>query len=127
MSDAIHTAEVIVVRRDAPVRCPCGRTIARGARRQRFCSTKCRKRDCGKKRCRKAGLASDTGGATHPPKKFNGINGVPGPKSGPTPPIFGPVHVIAAEVFGGQWDRVVSDDGVGCWQQQPTALLGRVA
>jgi hypothetical protein len=52
---------------------------------------------------------------------------VPGPKSGPTPPIFGPVHVIAAEVFGGQWDRVVSDDGVGCWQQQPTALLGRVA
>ena len=28
MSDAIHTAEVIVVRRDAPVRCPCGRIQA---------------------------------------------------------------------------------------------------
>jgi hypothetical protein len=123
MSDAVHTAEPIVVRRDAPVRCPCGRSIARGARQQRFCSTKCRKRDWGKKRCRKAGLAPDTGGATHPPKKFNGINGVPGPKSGPTPPIFGPVHVIGAEVFGGQWDRVVSDDGVRCWQQRAAATL----
>jgi hypothetical protein len=127
MSDAIHTAEVIVVRRDAPVRCPCGRTIARGARHQRFCSTKCRKRDWGKKRCRKAALASDTGGATHAPKKFNGINGVPGQKSGPTPPIFGPAHVINVEVFGGQWDWVVSDDGVRCWQQRAATLLARVA
>jgi hypothetical protein len=122
MSDA--TTGTIVVRRDAPVRCPCGCTMARGARQQRFCSTKCRKRNWGKKRCRKVGLAPDTGGATNPYKKCKEINGVRALKSGPTPPIFGLAHVIAAEVFGGQWDRVVSDDGVRCWQQRAATLPG---
>src|SRR5262245_17164976 len=105
----------LAVRRTDPVHCKaCGRTIiGRSARHQRFCSTKCRKQDWGEKRCRKAGLARSTGGATHLPKLSKQTNEVRAAKSGPNPPVSGPARIVETEVFGGRrWDRAVSDDGV---------------
>ena len=117
-STAAHAPQAQIshatARRDVPVRCrACGRPVERGARQQRFCSTRCRKRDWGKKRCRKAGLAPDAGGATNPPKKLNQVNGVQGAKRVPNPPVFAPARIIERELFAGrQWDRTVSSDGV---------------
>ena len=103
-------------RRDASVQClSCGRTVARNARQQNYCSTKCRKRNWGKKRCRKAGLTTDTREATNSPKLVSKINSVRVTKSGPIPPVFGLAHIIHAEVFAGRkWKQVTSQDGVTC-------------
>jgi hypothetical protein len=102
-----------VLRRDTPVTCQaCLGTVPRVSRQQRYCSARCKEK--ARKRVRKAGLGGYTGLPSNPPKSANKINGVRGAKSGPIPPICGPRRVLDAEVFGGHWDRVVSDDGVAC-------------
>jgi hypothetical protein len=30
------------------------------------------------------------------------------------PSVFAPRHIVEREVFAGRWERVVSEEGVGC-------------
>ena len=98
--------------RAAPVECPCGRTVERKERRQRFCSDRCRERERGNNRTRKAGLGGYTGAPRTPPKLASEINALHTPNRRPRPPVSGPVHIVEAELFAGHWERAVSDGGV---------------
>ena len=106
-------------RRDAPVQCPvCDRIVQRTSRNQRFCSARCRKRDYeknGRTRVIFVGSGRDTRDHDAPSQKLNGFNGLQAAKSGSNPRIYGPRHVIEAELFAGRdWTPTVSPDGVVC-------------
>jgi endogenous inhibitor of DNA gyrase (YacG/DUF329 family) len=106
-------------RRNAPVQCPvCDRVVQRTSRNQRFCSARCRKRDYeknGRTRVIFADLGRDTRDHDTPFQKLNGFKGLPVAKTRSTPRIYGPRHVIDAELFAGRdWTPTVSSDGVVC-------------
>jgi hypothetical protein len=85
--------------------------VARKARQQRFCSSRCR--DLGRKRSRKAFLGGDIGAPANRPKKANAFSGLPEAKSGSSPRIIGPRSIIEVEVFGRRaWRHVITGDGV---------------
>jgi hypothetical protein len=128
MRYAAHTGEV-VIRRDALLHCPsCGRALNRKARLQRYCSSRCREREKkARQRSHRGHWGQGTRVSPKPPKKCNGINGSQGAKGGLYSGIFGPGDIIKAEVFGGRWDRVVSDDGVACHVRRKPAARNHKA
>jgi hypothetical protein len=105
-------------RRDAPVKCAaCGRTVTRRSRQQRYCSDRCRDFTRRENKARTAiknpVVVLDTAKPTNPPKKLNGFNGLQAAKSGSTPRICGPRHVLERELFVGcDWHEEISPDGV---------------
>jgi hypothetical protein len=115
-------ARPLAPHRDVPVSCAhCGRTTARQARQQKYCSASCR--EAARRRSRKAFLGQDTGAPTNPHEKVNGFSALPAPKSGSSIGLQGPRHVIGTEIFGGrEWQQAVSPDGVIC---QVSALRKR--
>ena len=105
-------------RRDAPVKCEaCGRSVTRHSRQQRYCSDRCRdfarRENNGRTAIKNSVLGLDTRKPTNPPKKVNGFNGLQAAKSGSTPRIHGPRHVIERELIAGcDWHEEISPDGV---------------
>ena len=106
-------------RRDTPVIClSCGRTVARKARQQRYCSDRCRER--GRDRSRKTAVEAlknaprypHSGAPTDPLKNINKHNGLQ-PREGGSSIPRSLLHEI--EVFSGRrWRSVISSDGVAC-------------
>src|SRR5262245_62214645 len=113
----------------------CGREVARRARQQRFCSDRCKER--GRTRCRKKAVHAlkiephhpSRDAPTNPPKKASNFNWVQTVKSGSSPHILAPAHVLAVEVFGGAWHEATSSDGVAIQSRciRPRALKDRGA
>jgi len=100
-------------RRDAPVTCAsCGREVQRRARQQRFCSDRCRNREIGRKRVRKAFLGRDTRAPANPPKKDREFKVLQRAKTLSSRRIFGPADVLAVEVFARPWKPAISSSGV---------------
>jgi len=103
----------LVSRRDAPVICAgCGRQVLRRSRQQRFCSDRCRNREIGRRRVRKASLGRDTGTPANRPKKANKLKALQRAKMLSSRRIFGPADVLAVEVFDRAWRPVVGSGGV---------------
>src|SRR5262249_10526030 len=103
------------LRRDAPVICDgCGRQVARRARQQRFCSTRCREKA---RTCVRAPAGRPTTApvknnertavsAREPSRKFNEIKGA-------QTRIWAPKHVLDVEVWGGRtWQSAISSGGI---------------
>src|SRR3984893_8727218 len=115
---ASRKVQPLARRRDALVICAsCGRSVRRKARRQVFCSARCRARAHYAKIVAEGGFnpvsARGTGLLTTPPKKTNKINGQQRADSGSSIRINGPPTVVEVEVFSGRvWREVVSPDGV---------------
>src|SRR5262245_20247331 len=100
-------------RRDAPVTCAsCGREVQRRARQQRFCSDRCRNREIGRKRVRKAFLGRDARAPANPPKKDKEFKVLQRAKQQSSKGIFGPADVLAVEVFGRTWKSTIGSGGV---------------
>jgi|SRR5215472_7429386 len=107
------SAALQVSRRDEPVICAsCGRQVARQARQQRFCSTRCR--DAARTRIRAPATTlapvknnERTAVFAHgPPEKPNVINRA-------QIRIRAPRHVLDVEMWGGRpWQDAVSGGGV---------------
>jgi predicted nucleic acid-binding Zn ribbon protein len=121
----LHMSGLIVVRDDdncsdrAPARtrnitcAVCGRAIVHtSGRRPQVCSTRCRNRKNGRGRVRKAFLIGDTGGAAKRRKNNNDSNALQRAKTLSSRGIFGPVHVLAVEVFDRTWKPTISSSGV---------------
>ncbi len=115
-------------RRDAVVICPCcSKRVPRKARRQRFCSRKCRQRAHYAKLVAEGRftplLSRDSGRPTHPPRSLLKSNGFSEQKSGPTVGISGPCFVVDAEIIRRwNWREVSSPDGVRCLVAQRHTL-----
>jgi len=94
--------------------CPCGKQIEhRTGRRPRFCSDRCRYRENGRGRVKKARLGRDTGGPTKLRKNAFKNKALQRAKTLSSHRIFGPADVLAIEVWGSrQWQPVVSSGGV---------------
>jgi hypothetical protein len=95
----------LAARRDAVVVCSgCGKRVPRKARRQRFCSRKCRQRAHYAKLVGEGGfnplLGRDSGRPTHPLRSPLNGKGFSERKLGPTVGISGPFAVIAARDRG---------------------------
>jgi hypothetical protein len=104
-------------RRDAPVRCAsCGRQVKRRARRQLYCSTRCRKRAHYAESVRRGDFSafplSDTALGTIPPKKTNEFKALQRAKSLSSHGILAPARVLALEVFGRVWREAISSEGI---------------
>jgi hypothetical protein len=100
-------------RRDAPVICAgCSRSVPRRARQQRFCSDRCRNREIGHGRVRKASLGRDTGAPANPPKKNRNFSALRRAELLSSRRILAPADVLAIEVFGRGWNPAVSSGGV---------------
>ncbi len=83
-------------RRDTPVRChSCGRSVVRKARQQKFCSKRCRDREIGRRRTRKALLGTDTRAPADYPKFINKNNGLRATHSRPNPRISAVLDALA--------------------------------
>jgi hypothetical protein len=100
-------------RRDAPVLCPCGRQVARHARQQRFCSTRCRQRAHYVEKVARGDFSARTvARPTNPPKKDNKSYALQRAKTLSSNRIFGPADVLDAEVFNRHWQPTASSGGV---------------
>jgi endogenous inhibitor of DNA gyrase (YacG/DUF329 family) len=100
-------------RRDAPVICAgCNRSVARRARQQRFCSDRCRNREIGRRRVRKAFLGRDTRAPANPPKKDRQFKALRRAEMLSSHRIYGPADVLAVELFGRAWTPAISGGGV---------------
>jgi hypothetical protein len=120
--------------RDKQVTCVhCGRTARRKSRHQTFCSRRCR---VSAHRARMAiqpmkisPRYPHSGDETQARKNASIYSRLRKRFSGSTPRIFGPLHVIEAEVYGGRdWRREVSPDGVVvdvAWLQAPSLIAAR--
>jgi len=106
---------IAICHRDAPVRCAgCGREVARRARRQLFCSQRCRQRAhrTGKP-IKIAPRYHPSGGATNPLEKDSKYNALQWAKTLSSHRVLAPAHVLACEVFGGHgWRHATSTGGV---------------
>jgi endogenous inhibitor of DNA gyrase (YacG/DUF329 family) len=104
----------------------CGKPITHHAgRRPSYCSARCRIREFGKGRSRKAFLGRDTGAPTKRQKNHSDINFLQRPKIQSGTRILGPASVLVIEVFGRAWQSRVSSDGVAIEvaQLRPRALV----
>jgi hypothetical protein len=99
-----------LVRRDKVACARCGREVARRARQQRFCSTRCKEK--ARTRVRKAFLGRRTGAPANPSKKDREFKVLQRAKTLSSHRILGPAHVLNAEVFGRVWQYMVSNGGV---------------
>ena len=105
----------LALRRDAPVKCAsCGRSTARRARQQRYCSARCKENARRRVRRPRTGVSSFPAVLTavrpnlptDPPKIVNEIKGL-------QVPIRASTGVINAEVWGGRdWRPARSSGGV---------------
>jgi hypothetical protein len=90
----------------------CGREIwHRGGRRPRFCSRRCRNRENGLGRVRKALVASNTRAPAKHRKNDNRSNALQWAKTLSSYGISGPADVLAAEVFSRSWQPGISGGG----------------
>src|SRR5262245_33174643 len=95
------------------VTCPCGKQIEhRTGRRPRFCSDRCRYRENGRGRIRKASLGRDTGAPTFLRKITFKNNALQRAKTLSSYGILGPADALAVEVFDRVWKPAVSSGGV---------------
>jgi hypothetical protein len=101
-----------IVRRDRLACTGCGREIVRRAKQQRYCSARCRNREVGRRRVRKAYLGTDTGAPAHPPKKNSKLKALQRVKTLSSHRIFGPADVLAVELFNRDWKPGISSSGV---------------
>jgi endogenous inhibitor of DNA gyrase (YacG/DUF329 family) len=101
-----------IIRRDKLACAGCGREVARRARQQRFCSARCRNREIGRWRVRKAFLGRDTRAPANPPKKDNKFKALQRAKTLSSHRIFGPADVLAVELFDRNWKPGISSGGV---------------
>jgi hypothetical protein len=91
----------------------CGKPVEhRAGRRPRFCSTRCRNRENGRGRVRKARLGADTGAPAKLRKNTNQFKTLQRAKTLSTHRIIGPAPVLDIEVFGRAWHPAVSSGGV---------------
>ena len=105
----------------------CGKSFThRAGRRPSYCSDRCRLREFGRRRVRKAGLGGDTGGPTKRTKIASKINALQRAKIQSSTRILGPSNVIAVEVFGGHaWQPMIGTGGVAVEiaQLRPRVLI----
>jgi hypothetical protein len=100
-------------RRDAPVLCPCGRQVARHARQQRFCSTRCRQRAHYVEKVARGDFSARTvARPTNPPKKDNKFKALQWAKSLSSHRILAPERVLAVELFDRSWKPGISSGRV---------------
>jgi hypothetical protein len=91
----------------------CGKPIEhRASRRPRFCSDRCRARENGRRRARKAFLRPGTGAATKRKKIDSNNNALEQAKRQSSTSIIGPRRVLDVEVWDRPWEIRVSPDGV---------------
>ena len=91
----------------------CGKHIEHHiGRRPRFCSARCRNRENGRGRVRKALLGRHTRAPAKVKKKNNKFKALQRAKMLSSYRIFGPADVLAIEVFARGWQPSVSSDGV---------------
>ena len=91
----------------------CGRPITHHAgRRPRYCSARCRMREFGKGRSRKAFLGGDTGAPTKPQKIPSNNNALQRARIQSSARILGPSSVLAIEVFRRACQSRTSSGGV---------------
>jgi hypothetical protein len=104
------------------ITCPCGRVVEhRAGRRPRFCSGRCRNRENGRGRVRKALLGRDTGAPAKLQKKHSKLKALQQAKTLSSNRIFGPADVLDAEVFDRAWTPAVSSGGVAVEVGRPRA------
>jgi hypothetical protein len=114
-------------RRDAPVLCPCGRQVARHARQQRFCSTRCRQRAHYVEKVARGDFSARTvARPTDPPKKDNKSNALQRAKTLSSKRIFAPAFVLAVEIFDHPWKPAISSNGlpISIAPLRPRTLVG---
>ena len=93
--------------------CPCGRVVEHRARRRpRFCSSRCRNRENGRGRVKKALLGRDTGAPAKLQKKHSKLKALQWAKTLSSHRIFSPADVLAVELFDRAWQPAVSSGGV---------------
>jgi len=91
----------------------CGKPITHHAgRRPSYCSARCRMREFGKGRSRKAFLGGDTRAPTKRQKIDSNNNALQRAKIQSGTRILGPASVLAIEVFGRAWQTRTSSGGV---------------
>src|SRR5262249_13059857 len=91
----------------------CGKPIKHlTGRRPRFCCDRCRKREHGKQRIRKAFLRRDTGAATKRTKNLNNLSALQAAKKRSRVEIVAPADVLTTEVFDRAWQAVTSSGGI---------------
>jgi endogenous inhibitor of DNA gyrase (YacG/DUF329 family) len=104
----------------------CGKPITHHAgRRPSYCSARCRMREFGKGRSRKAFLGGDTGAPTKCEKIRSNNNALQRAKIQSSTRILGPTSVLTIEVFGRAWQSRTSSCGVAIEvaQLRPRALV----
>jgi endogenous inhibitor of DNA gyrase (YacG/DUF329 family) len=104
----------------------CGKPITHHAgRRPSYCSARCRMREFGKGRTRKAFLNGDTGAPTKRQKIDSKNNALQRAKTQSSTGIVGPESVLAIEVFGRTWQSRTSSGGVAVEiaQLRPRVLI----
>jgi endogenous inhibitor of DNA gyrase (YacG/DUF329 family) len=104
----------------------CGKPITHHAgRRPSYCSARCRMREFGKGRSRKAFLGRDTGAPTKHQKLSSNNNALQAAKIQSSTRVVGPTTVLAIEVFGHAWELRTSSGGVAIEvaQLRPRALV----
>jgi hypothetical protein len=92
----------------------CGKQIEhRAGRRPRFCSTRCRNRENGRGRVRKARLGPDTRAPAKLIKNVKRNNALQRAKTQSTARILAPADVLTVEVWGGRkWRPTITSGGV---------------
>jgi hypothetical protein len=104
----------------------CGKPITHHAgRRPSYCSARCRTREFGNRRSRKAFLGRDTGAPTKWQKIYSDNNALQGAKIQSSTRIVGPTRVLTIEVFDRAWQSRTSSGGVAIEvaQLRPRALV----
>jgi endogenous inhibitor of DNA gyrase (YacG/DUF329 family) len=104
----------------------CGKPITHHAgRRPRYCSARCRMREFGKGRSRKAFLEADTRAPTKRQKIDSNNNALQRAKIQSSSRILGPASVLAIEVFGRAWQPLTTSGGVAIEvaQMRPRVLV----
>src|SRR5262245_39726298 len=104
----------------------CGKPITHHAgRRPRYCSARCRMREFGKGRSRKAFLGRDIRAPTKSQKIHSNNNTLQRPKIHSSTPILGPASVLAIEVFDRAWQSRISTGGaaIEVVQMRPRVLV----
>jgi endogenous inhibitor of DNA gyrase (YacG/DUF329 family) len=91
----------------------CGKPMTHHAgRRPSYCSARCRMREFGKGRSRKAFLGGDTRAPTKRQKIDSNNNALQRAKIQSGTRILGPASVVAIEVFGRAWQSRTSSGGM---------------
>jgi endogenous inhibitor of DNA gyrase (YacG/DUF329 family) len=91
----------------------CGKSIEhRTGRRPRFCSDRCRNREFGRTRVRKAFLAPDTGAPPKREKNSSSVSDLQRAKTQSRVEIIAPSDVLAIEVFDRSWRAATSSSGI---------------